>query len=133
MSFEKPDFHLKHVDVDRDPLVGRAPALGRREWLLHGIRFPAIFALLGGGNALSGAGVGTPQAHSSAVLTLAMSPDGAYLASGSGGGLKLWNRAAGEKDPIRIPADQDDRALAFSPDNSLIACGLRLGRIEVNR
>src|ERR1035438_2345671 len=118
MSFERPDFHLKHVDEDRDPLVGRAQTrFGRRELLLHGVRFPAIFALLGGGNALSGAGVGTPQAHSSAVLTLAMSPDGSYLASGSEGGLKLWNRAASEKDPIRIPADQDVCVLAFSPDN----------------
>jgi WD40 repeat protein len=133
MNFEKPDFHMKHVPDDRDPLVARGETdLGRRELLLRSIRFPAIFALLAGQSEVSGAVATLPQAHSSSVLALAMSPDGAYLASGSEGGFKLWNRTASQKDPIRLPAGGAEVcALAFSPDSSLVACGLRLGRIEV--
>ena len=133
MTFEKPDFHLNCASTDRDLIDPREQTdIGRRELLFRGLQLPAIFALLGGQNTVSAATVTAPQAHSSSVLTLAMSPDGAYLASGSEGGFKLWNRTVSQKDPIRIPAGGAEVcALAFSPDSSLVACGFRLGRIEI--
>jgi WD40 repeat protein len=133
MTFEKPDFHLKPVRVNRVAVDAQDRAgLGRRELLFWGLQIPAIFAMLGDSDTLLASTVTAPRSHSSPILTLAMSSDGARVASGSSEGFKLWNRNVSQREPVRISTlAQEVCALAFSPDSSVLACGLRGGGIEM--
>lgn len=57
------------------------------------------------------------------VYSIAFSPDGKTLASGSGNGLKLWNVASGQE--LRTLTGHSDlvKSVAFSPDGNTVASG----------
>jgi WD40 repeat protein len=58
------------------------------------------------------------------VPTVAFSPDGRLLASGSADEMVLWNPQTGEH--IRTLGDAGTvRAIAFSPDGQLLASGAK--------
>jgi uncharacterized caspase-like protein len=64
------------------------------------------------------------------VWTLAFSPDGHRLASGSvDGELRLWNLAAGAQTGFLAPHAGAIWSVAFSPDGRTLACGCELGPI----
>jgi len=83
--------------------------------------------------------------HAADVLSLAFSPDGKRLASGSGSKapgdspaapvstrLKLWNVADGKEAPLAAPPeDRTYYSLGFSPDGRLLVIGSTQSRTEV--
>ena len=69
--------------------------------------------------------------HSVAVMSVAFSPDGATLASGSGwyGGTKLWDVATG-RDIVSLEGHTGgDHSVAFSPNGSTLAIGQNLWNV----
>jgi WD40 repeat protein len=56
------------------------------------------------------------------ILSLAFSPDGASLASGSGGVVKLWDAHTGQES-LALHRPHGVGALAFSPDGKILATG----------
>ena len=72
----------------------------------------------------SGELVRTLSGHTSWVWSVAFSPDGMWLASGSGDQtVKLWDVASGEL--VRTLSGHTDpvRSVAFSPDGTRLASG----------
>ena len=64
-----------------------------------------------------------PAAHTGEVYSMAFSPDGKWLASGSLDGVKLWSMPDGK---FIIPPNEDNNyaeAVAFRPDGKQVAAG----------
>jgi len=64
------------------------------------------------------------QRHEAAPTTLAFSPDGKTLASGSSDKtIRLWNVADGKQMEVWTAHGGDVASVAFSPDGKLLAGG----------
>ena len=77
----------------------------------------------------SGRELATFNGHSSQPNALAFSPDGVWVASGTGmipgikGDLKLWNASTGQ-DKVALQGHADGiTSLSFSPDGTRLASG----------
>ena len=81
-------------------------------------------------NAATGKEVTTMRGHDGSVVTLAWSPDGKWLATGSADrSVRVWNAATGKELWIL----RDNRgffftSVAWSPDSSALPSGVRTGR-----
>jgi WD40 repeat protein/serine/threonine protein kinase len=65
-----------------------------------------------------------PMRHDAAVLSVAVSPNGELIASGSLDGIiKLWHARTGQELQRFVAHKQHVRALAFSPDSQRLASG----------
>src|SRR5205814_618309 len=61
------------------------------------------------------------MAHGAHVQTVAWSPDGLHLATGSAdGSARVWEAASG-REVARLPHDAAVQAVAWSPDGRLLA------------
>lgn len=70
----------------------------------------------------------TKLGHSSAVVGVRFSPDGAYLASVAGSTLRLWRADALEKEELKIErADEEFTGLAFGPRSETLVTGSTKG------
>jgi WD40 repeat protein/serine/threonine protein kinase len=73
-----------------------------------------------------------PFRHSSAVLRVAISPDGKRIASCSHDGhITIWDALTGQKLLRFQPPRDAARSVAFSPDGHLLATGYRGGAVMV--
>jgi WD40 repeat protein/serine/threonine protein kinase len=69
--------------------------------------------------------------HTGTVHRLALSADGRVLASGSyDATVRFWNPETGETQAV-ISVDSAVRAVAFSPDDRLLACAMVSGQVSV--
>lgn len=64
-----------------------------------------------------------PTGHPSAPNSVAFSPDGQILASGSGSMIKLWDLKTGKELRTLKASTHDGDSIAFSPDGKLLATG----------
>ena len=77
-------------------------------------------------NATDGALIRVLNGRNNNANTIAFSPDGQYLATGTGGGgailsLNLWRVSDGERVVGRIPAfNNGTKSIDFSPDSQLL-------------
>lgn len=71
------------------------------------------------------------QGHIRRLLTLAFSPDGKTLASGSfDGAVRLWDAASGEEKRVFIGHTGGVRSIIFSPDGKILVSGSDDGSIK---
>jgi WD40 repeat protein len=148
MKYEKPEFGIQKlvpangdetpgvIGLGRRPEPGNTTLLSRRSLLGNAIRIPTILAMAGGGfipRAEAEIEAQIPKAHSSGVLSLAISTDGKTLASGGGKHeLKLWPIGRATHAPTRINTPFEElNAIAFSPNGQHLACGYAGGTIEL--
>jgi WD40 repeat protein len=74
----------------------------------------------------------TLQGHPKAVLSVAYSPDGKTLASGSDDKtIKLWDVATGQERATLTGHEREVRSVAFSPDGETLASGSYDGTIRL--
>ena len=72
------------------------------------------------------------EGHTDEVLSLAFSPDGAWLASGSVDcTIRLWNLKKLASEPSIFRSDFAAWAVAFSPDGKYLAAGLEAPQIQL--
>ena len=72
------------------------------------------------------------KGHSDSVFSMAFSPDGATLASGSDdNSIKLWDVATGEEKATFTGHSSDVFSVAFSPDGATVASGSWDGTIKL--
>jgi WD40 repeat protein len=105
-----------------DPITGtpRHAPTGRTNW----IRRRRDAATGTAGHTLTG--------HTSTVRTLAIAPDGSWLASaGDGGEIRLWDPSAGTARQILTGHSSAVRALAVAPDGSWLASAGDGGEIRL--
>ena len=75
--------------------------------------------------------IATFEGHRSNVLSIAYSPDGTLLASGSyDGTVRLWNVATGRNIAI-FKAAGEVPSVAFSPEGTIVAAGTSSGVVEL--
>jgi PKD repeat protein len=63
------------------------------------------------------------------VRCLAVSPDGKFLATGSGDGIRFWDLGSGELVRTQLSEGASIYALAFSPDGRYLAAGYGDGKV----
>jgi len=64
--------------------------------------------------------------------TIALSPDGKFIASGShGGNVNIWGTESGNKEQTLATTGKFIMSVAVSPDGQLVACGASDGVVQV--
>ncbi|HEU4420017.1 MAG TPA: WD40 repeat domain-containing protein, partial [Planctomycetota bacterium] len=109
------------------PLPGLAAALradrrGERVLVYYGSHDGPLVAQVFEAN--TGKTVSAPVQHNQLIVAMALSPCGEYAATCSGerGAVRLWRAASGELiGSLKQHGDSSVRAIAFSPDSSLVA------------
>jgi WD40 repeat protein len=92
-------------------------------------------------DAATGAEIWSREGHEKALLSVAFSPNGRYLASSSGVEkhgegtkiVKVWDLETGEERAVFQGRFGGVRTLAFSPDGRLLACGKRVWDWQAHR